>query len=87
MPALFHTLTLADDLDEVRAYRQESAERHIVGPLRERLTGEDRDLRARLVAAQLTGLLTDQDPGLLGRPLEDVLSAYAPAMQRLIDGS
>jgi AcrR family transcriptional regulator len=79
----------AIDRPEVRSYLEASADRHVVRPLAERLTGPDRELRARLVASQVNGLLFDlrgsADAGLAGRPTGEVLSVYARALQALID--
>ncbi len=79
----------AIDRPEVRSYLQGSAARHVVGPLAERLRGPDRELRARLVATQINGLLFDlrigDDPSLVGRPVGEVLDVYARALQALID--
>ncbi|WP_197029081.1 TetR/AcrR family transcriptional regulator [Blastococcus sp. URHD0036] len=79
----------AIDRPEVRSYLEASADRHVVAPLAERLTGPDRELRARLVATQVNGLLFDlrgrPDTGLAGRPTAEVLAVYARALQALID--
>lgn len=54
------------------------------------LEGEDRELRATLVASQLIGMATlryvVRMPPLAEASVDDVVRLYAPAMQRLIDG-
>lgn len=54
------------------------------------LEGDDRELRATLLASQLIGMATLRfvaklEP-LADAPIEDVVAAYAPSLQRLIDG-
>lgn len=79
----------AIDRPEVRSYLERSAARHLVDPLAERLRGPDRELRARLVATQINGLLFDLNAAggtrLAGRPAGEVLAVYARALQALID--
>ena len=53
------------------------------------LEGDDRELRATLIAGQLIGMATlrfvvELDP-LAKAPIEDVVARYAPPMQMLID--
>jgi AcrR family transcriptional regulator len=53
------------------------------------LEGDDRELRATLIAGQLIGMATlrfvvQLDP-LADAPIEDVVTLYAPSMQMLID--
>jgi hypothetical protein len=62
----------------------------LIARLLEVLEGDDRELRATLVASQLIGMATLRyvarlDP-LADAPIEDVVAAYAPAMQAIIDG-
>ncbi|MFD0886836.1 hypothetical protein ACFQ08_19995, partial [Streptosporangium algeriense] len=65
-------------------------ERAFAVPLAGRLRGDDAELRAHLVAAQVGGLLTSlhvvRDPVLTGAPRPALVSWYGPAVQRLIDG-
>jgi len=88
---VFAALIGALDRPEVRNYVEQSTERHIVQPLIERLTGADAELRARLVTAQILGLLVAvwalRRPDLTSTPLDDVLDIYARAVQTLIDGT
>lgn len=87
---IFAVLMGAVDRADVRSYLLESANRHLVAPLAARLSGRDAEVRARLVAAQVTGLMIDlwvvEDPGLAEAPMDVVISAYAPALQALLDG-
>jgi AcrR family transcriptional regulator len=52
------------------------------------LEGDDRELRATLIASQLIGMATMryvvQLPALVDAPIDDVVRAYAPPMQLLI---
>ncbi|WP_199589324.1 TetR family transcriptional regulator [Blastococcus sp. TF02A-26] len=86
---VFAALVGALALPEVRAHLARSTDEHVVGPLARRLSGPDADLRARLVGAQLHGLLfslhVSPDPELAQRPRAEVLDAYARALQALID--
>ena len=52
------------------------------------LEGDDRELRATLIASQLIGMATMRyvvrlEP-LADAPIDDVVAAYAPSMQLLI---
>lgn len=60
----------------------------LITSLREVLEGDDRELRATLIAGQLIGMATLRfvvrlDP-LADAPIEDVVARYAPPMQMLI---
>jgi len=60
----------------------------LVARLLETLDGEDRELRATLIASQLIGMATLRyvarlEP-LADAPIEDVVATYAPSMQLLI---
>ena len=52
------------------------------------LEGDDRDLRASLIASQLIGMATMryvvQLPALVDAPIDEVVRVYAPGMQTLI---
>ena len=86
---VFAALVGALALPEVRASLARSTDEHVIGPLARRLSGPDVDLRARLVGAQLNGLLfslhVSPDPDLAQRPRAEVLDVYARALQTLID--
>jgi AcrR family transcriptional regulator len=91
VPSMFRALSHAADRPEVRAYLEETAMRHIIGPLVERLPGTDAELRGRLVGTVINGMLATfwvaEDPFLLSQPLPHVLDVYAEALQALIDGA
>ena len=60
----------------------------LIGSLLEVLEGDDRELRASLIASQLIGMATLRyvaklEP-LVDAPIEDVVATYAPSMQLLI---
>ena len=61
----------------------------LIARLLEVLKGEDRELRATLIASHIIGMATLRyvarlEP-LTDAPIEDVVAAYAPSMQLLID--
>ena len=61
----------------------------LITSLMEVLEGDDRELRATLIAGQLIGMamlrfVVQLDP-LAEAPIEDVVATYAPSMQMLID--
>lgn len=62
----------------------------LVGRLMEVLDGDDRELRATLVASQLMGMAilryVARMPPLADASIEEVVTIYAPPMQALIDG-
>lgn len=62
----------------------------LISRLLEVLEGDDRELRATLIASQLIGMATlryvAQLEPLDDAPIEAVVRVYAPTMQRLIDG-
>jgi hypothetical protein len=58
--------------------------------LADALEGEDRDLRATLIGAQLFGMgvarfVLQLEP-LADAPIDEVVERYAPSLQRLMDG-
>jgi hypothetical protein len=60
----------------------------LIAKLLEVLEGDDRELRATLIASQLIGMATLRyvaklEP-LASAPIEDVVAAYAPPMQLII---
>lgn len=91
LPSVFRALSRATDREEVRAYLEQTMQRHIVAPLTQRLSGADAEVRARLVGAILSGLLASlwvtEDPVLVAPPLGEVLDVAAAAVQALIDGA
>lgn len=62
----------------------------LIAKLLDVLEGDDRELRATLVASQLIGMATVRYvvrmPPLADAPVDDVVRLYAPAMQRTVDG-
>jgi len=61
----------------------------LIGKLLEVLEGDDRELRATLIASHIIGMATLRyvaklEP-LADAPIEDVVAAYAPSMQLLIN--
>ncbi len=87
----FAALMRATDRPAVRASLVRSLERDVVAPLAPRMSGPDADLRARLVSAQLTGLLCAlelvDDPGLHGTDPALLARVYGRSIQLLIDGA
>ncbi|MCV7227720.1 TetR/AcrR family transcriptional regulator [Mycolicibacterium komossense] len=86
---LHATLLGALDRTEVRRYLEQSTAQHITDPLAARLLGPDAEVRARLIAAQIGGLLMsiclfDDTPTQL--LTAKALDYYADAIQALIDG-
>ncbi|KAA1395327.1 TetR family transcriptional regulator [Aeromicrobium ginsengisoli] len=63
----------------------------LVSTLMEVLEGDDRELRATLIASQLIGMATlryvVQMPPVADAAIEDVVRLYGPAMQVLIDAA
>lgn len=62
----------------------------LIGTLLETIPGDDRELRATLIASQLIGMATARyvarlEP-LASASVDDVVRLYAPAMQSVIDG-
>jgi AcrR family transcriptional regulator len=82
-------LVRASDLDGVRARLRETTHRLFVDELARRLAGPDAELRARLVAAQLGGLIQAWsdigDEQLPAADLDRVVELYGRAVQRLVD--
>jgi AcrR family transcriptional regulator len=85
----FGALMRASDRPAVRASLQRSLEVSVVDPLRQRLTGHNADLRARLVSACITGLFSSLeligDEKLLTADHQTVVDVYGPCIQRLLD--
>lgn len=86
----FYTaLMRAADRPAIRDAALASISASIVDPLSARLAGPDARLRARLVAAQVIGLLNGlwvlDDPDLLGADQEALIARYGDAVQALVD--
>ncbi|MFI8814441.1 MULTISPECIES: TetR/AcrR family transcriptional regulator [unclassified Streptomyces] len=80
----------ASDRAEVQRTLRATIERSFAAPLVHRLGGEDAELRAHLVAAQIGGLLTSlhvvEDAVLAHADRAALAAHYGDAVQRLIDG-
>ncbi len=87
---VFAALMRASDRPLVRAQLAGAVEEMFVELVAGRLPGADADLRARLMAAQCTGLMAAlyvvEDPGLAPVSDADIARYYGRAMQHLIDG-
>ena len=63
----------------------------LIGPLSQRLDGEDRILRTHLIAAQLGGLMNalwlTPDRLIRAADQDEVVRNYGRAIQRLLDGT
>ncbi|KAB1657990.1 TetR/AcrR family transcriptional regulator [Pseudoclavibacter chungangensis] len=86
---VFLALVRASDADPVGRRLAEAHERRFVAPLREMLEGDDADLRARLAAALVGGLLYSMwvvgDEGLLAADRDVVVRRYGALLQSLLD--
>ncbi|RAL31786.1 TetR/AcrR family transcriptional regulator [Rhodococcus sp. AQ5-07] len=89
--AVFAALVRASDRPAVREHLQEAIEQMIIAPLAPRLGGDDPELRAHLLAAQLSGLMNAlyvvESPWLLEAPIDAIVDCYGDALQTIIDGS
>ncbi|MCR6031050.1 TetR family transcriptional regulator [Nocardioides sp. zg-579] len=87
----YRAMIRATDSDQVRAHLLAAMDATLAAPLAERLSGPDVALRARLVAAQVGGLLEAvailEDPVVLGAPGEQLVRWYGAAVQALVDGA
>lgn len=75
--------------DDAQAPMLQLARNVLISSLIDVLEGDDRELRATLVASQLIGMATMRyvvrmEP-LASAPGDDVVRLYAPAMQRIVD--
>ena len=85
----FAALIRASDRPPVRDELSRSTAQIFITPIASRLTGDHRELRAALVAAQVGGLLSTlflaEDPVTLAAADEDVVALYGDAIQTLLD--
>jgi AcrR family transcriptional regulator len=85
----FAALIRASDRPPVRDELARSTAQIFITPIASRLTGDRRELRAALVAAQVGGLLSTlflaEDPVTLAADDEDVVALYGDAIQSLLD--
>lgn len=88
--AIYAALVRASDRPMIREHLQEAIEHMIISPLTPRLSGHDAELRAHLLAAQLSGLMTAlyviESPWLLAASTDDIVDHYGSALQTVIDG-
>lgn len=84
------SLMQASDSEAIRSRLQEVVRTGFVTRLAQRLTGEDGELRAYLISAQIGGLINSlaviQHEVLLAAPVETIARHYGAAIQLLIDG-
>jgi AcrR family transcriptional regulator len=80
----------ASDTGNVGSVMRVSHEEGFVAPLLTRLEGPNRETRARLAAAMIGGLMYSlwiaQDAKLLSLTSDEIVAAYAPALQVLVGG-
>jgi AcrR family transcriptional regulator len=86
--SVFSALMRAADSDAIRKNVQESAELTFIEPLVRLLEGPDLRLRARLIGAQINGLMTilalEQDGELATADRQVLITTYGRAVQALI---
>jgi AcrR family transcriptional regulator len=86
--SVYVALVRASDSGGVGSMLRTFHEEGFVAQLRDLLEGDDRDLRARLLAAQVGGLMyalwTVEDDGLAAADPDAIVALYAPGLQRLI---
>jgi AcrR family transcriptional regulator len=85
---IFLALLRASDGDEIGSQLREAHDQAFVAPLRDRLTGDDAELRARLAAALVGGLLYSLwvvgDKALLATDHRELARRYGGLLQELI---
>lgn len=85
---VFIALLRASGSDGISSQLREAHEQSFVAPLRDRMTGPDADIRARLAAALVGGLLyavwVAGDEQLLAADHDDVVRRYGALLQSLI---
>lgn len=86
---VFLALVRASDGAGVSGLLRQVHEDDFVAPLRERLEGPEAEVRARLAAAMIGGLLYAfwlvGDETLLGHDREDVIARYGAALQAIVE--
>lgn len=87
---VFSALIRASDSPVVRARLEQDMNTQFVEPVRGRLSAGDADLRARIFASQLQGLMTTlwiiQDAATLAAPREQLVLIYGRALQETLTG-
>lgn len=86
--SVFLALLRASDTESVGTSLREAHDEQFVRPLQERLSGEDAELRARLAAALVGGMMYSMwvvgDEFLLASDHDEVVRRYGALLQRLI---
>lgn len=86
----FVALLRATDRSAVRATLERAVAKVFVAPLVSRMSGDHLHLRARLISAQVTGLLIAlyvvEDGELLAADRDALVELYGSAIQLLVDG-
>jgi len=86
--SVYLALLRASEAGDVTSKLRRAHEEDFVGPLRERLDGADADLRARMIAALVGGLLYSAwvvgDEVLVGRDVDDVATRFGALVQELL---
>lgn len=89
--SVFSALLRASDSDGVSSRLRQAHDETFVAPLRSRLTGPDADLRARLAASVVGGLLYSLwivgDQALAAADHAAIVERYAPLLQELLTPS
>jgi hypothetical protein len=85
------SLVHASDSDTIRTRLQEVVRTRFIETLAQRLSGQDAELRAHLISAQMGGLINSlaviQHEMLLVTPNDIIARHYGAAIQLLIDGT
>ncbi|WP_323981259.1 TetR/AcrR family transcriptional regulator [Aeromonas media] len=85
------SLVQASDSETIRTRLQEVVRTRFIEMLAQRLPGQDAELRAHLISAQMGGLINSlaviQHEMLLVTPFDMIARHYGAAIQLLIDGS
>ena len=86
---IFSALMRASDSDSTRKKIQQASETSFIKPLVELLEGPDARLRARLIGAQINGLLSilalEREGELATADRQSLITTYGRAVQALID--
>ncbi|WP_232676530.1 TetR family transcriptional regulator [Nocardioides sp. R-C-SC26] len=90
MLEIWRAMVRASDSERVREQMIDTMERVIIAPLAPRLAGPEPELRARLVAAQVSGLLDAiallGDARIVSASTDTLVELYGAAIQTLVDG-
>lgn len=88
---MYAALIRASDSAEVRHELRTAVHRLLVAPIRHRLEGDDRGVRAQLVVTQITGLMSalwvTEDSEMLVDNRDAVIRLYGAAIQSLVTPS